>query len=232
VNVNAPGPAPGLSNSKTKAMTTTIPSLLVGNALSLVYLASGDARVNETRAAVDPLERRAVESVRRGEPGGYDYLVSKYSRRALSIAWGIVRDAADAEDLVQEAFVRAYEKIGRFREDEPFGPWLYRIVTNLALDLVRHRTKFPATPVEPHDERGELRAASREWTDTASRIDRAIESLPEMQRVVARLFIVEEFEHTEIAAMTGLAEGTVRSHLSHARKKLQEALKDLREESR
>jgi len=73
---------------------------------------------------------------------------------------------------------------------------------------------------------------SREWSDTASRIDRAIESLPEMQRVVARLFIVEEFEHAEIAAMTGLAEGTVRSHLSHARKKLQEALKDLREESR
>ncbi|MFA6956823.1 MAG: sigma-70 family RNA polymerase sigma factor [Thermoanaerobaculia bacterium] len=188
--------------------------------------------MNETRAAVDPLERRAVEAVRRGEPGGYDYLVSKYSRRALSIAWGIVRDAADAEDLVQEAFVRAYEKIGRFREGEPFGPWLYRIVTNLALDLVRHRTKFPATPVESHEERGELRAASREWSDTASRIDRAIESLPEMQRVVARLFIVEEFEHAEIAAMTGLAEGTVRSHLSHARKKLQEALKDLREESR
>jgi RNA polymerase sigma-70 factor (ECF subfamily) len=212
-----------------KALTA---SLLVGNPFSLVYLASRDARVNETRAAVDPLERRAVEAVRRGETGGYDYLVSKHSRRALSIAWGIVRNAADAEDLVQDAFVRAYEKIGRFREGEPFGPWLYRIVTNLSLDVVRHRAKFPATPVEAHDERGELRAAEAAWSDTASRIDRAIESLPEMQRVVARLFIVEEFEHAEIAAMTGLAEGTVRSHLSHARKKLQEALHDLREETR
>src|SRR5512133_1505484 len=194
-------------------MSTNLPSLLVGNPFSLVYLADGDARVNETRAAVDPLERRAVEAVRRGEPGGYDYLVSKYSRRALSIAWGIVRDASDAEDLVQEAFVRAYEKIGRFREGEPFGPWLYRIVTNLALDALKHRTKFPSTPVEPHDERGELRAAAPEWSDTASRIDRAIESLPDMQRVVARLFIVEEFEHAEIAAMTGLAEGTGRLRL-------------------
>ena len=210
-------------------MTTTI----VGNPLSLVYLARGDTRVDERRAAIDPLERRAVEAVRRGEPGGLDYLVSRYSRRALSIAWGIVRDAAEAEDLVQEAFVRAWEKIGRFREGEPFGPWLFRIVTNLALDVVKHRTKFPKTEVEAHDERGELRAAaSPEWSDTASRIDRAIEALPDMQRVVARLFIVEEFEHAEIAEMTGLAEGTVRSHLSHARRKLQEALRDLKKETR
>jgi RNA polymerase sigma-70 factor (ECF subfamily) len=213
-------------------MSFAVPYLHVGNPLPLIYLASGDARVNETRAVVDPLERRAVEAIRLGNPDGYTYLVSKYSRRALSIAWGIVRDTADAEDLVQEAFVRAYEKIGRFREGEPFGPWLYRIVTNLALDVVRHRTRFPATPVDPYEERGELRSPALEWSDTASRIDRAIESLPEMQRVVARLFIVEEFEHAEIAAITGLAEGTVRSHLSHARKKLQDALQDLREESR
>lgn len=207
-------------------------STLVGNALSLVYLAGGDARVNEPRAAVDPLERRAVEAARRGDGGGYDYLVAKYARRALSIAWGIVRDSAEAEDLAQEAFVRAYQAIGRFREGEPFGPWLFRIVTNLALDVVKHSTKFPATPVDVHDERGELRADHPGWSDTATRIDRAIEALPDMQRVVARLYIVEEFDHAEIAAMTGLAEGTVRSHLSHARKKLQEALADLKEERR
>ncbi|MBI2213484.1 MAG: sigma-70 family RNA polymerase sigma factor [Acidobacteria bacterium] len=207
-------------------------AILVGNPLTLVYLANGDARVNEPRVAADPLERRAIEAIRGGDSHGYDYLVSKHSRRALSIAWGIVRDASEAEDLVQDAFVRAYQKLDRFREGEPFGPWLYRIVTNLALDVLKHRTKFPATPVEIHDERGELRSVRAEWSDTAARIDRAIESLPEMQRVVARLFIVEEFEHAEIAAMTGLAEGTVRSHLSHARRKLQVALSDLREETR
>ena len=213
-------------------MTTTSHSLVVGNPLSLVYLASGDNRVSERPVAADPLERRAVEAVRSGDHGAYDYLVTKYSRRALSVAWGIVRDAAEAEDIVQEAFVKAYQKIDSFREGEPFGPWLYRIVTNLSLDVVRHRTKFPKTPVELGDERAELRTPGREWSDTPSRIDRAIESLPEMQRVVARLFIVEEFEHSEIAALTGLAEGTVRSHLSHARKKLREALQDLREEKR
>ena len=207
-------------------------SILVGNPLALVYRASGDSGVSETPQASDPLERRAVEAVRRGDPGAFDYLVAKHSRRALSIAWGIVRDPAEAEDLVQEAFVRAYEKIDRFRVGEPFGPWLYRIVTNLALDVVKHRTKFPKTPVELHDELGELRSPATEWSDTASRIDQAIEALPEMQRVVARLFIVEELEHADIAAMTGLTEGTIRSHLSHARKKLQDALQDLKEEKR
>jgi RNA polymerase sigma-70 factor (ECF subfamily) len=63
--------------------------------------------------------------------------------------------------------------------------------------------------------------------EIARRIDAALETLPEMQRVVARLHLVEQFEHQEIAAMMGLSDGTVRSHLSHARKKLQEKLADL-----
>ncbi|HVR41545.1 MAG TPA: sigma-70 family RNA polymerase sigma factor, partial [Thermoanaerobaculia bacterium] len=63
--------------------------------------------------------------------------------------------------------------------------------------------------------------------EIASRVDAAIESLPEMQRIVARLHLVEQFEHAEIAAMTGLSDGTVRSHLSHARRKLKEQLADL-----
>ncbi|HXG58818.1 MAG TPA: sigma-70 family RNA polymerase sigma factor [Thermoanaerobaculia bacterium] len=177
----------------------------------------------------DALERRAVSLVRNGDPSAYDYLVARYMKRVLSIAWGIVRNAADAEDLAQEAFVKAYEKIGSFREGEPFGPWVYRIVTNLALDLLKHRTKFrheEITPSEPGARRdhADLRAVSGE---IGERIDRAIESLPGMQRIVARLHLVEEFDHAAIAAMTGLAEGTVRSHLSLAKKKLREQLSDL-----
>ena len=63
-------------------------------------------------------------------------------KRVMSIAWGVVRNAADAEDLAQEAFVRAFQSIDRFRTGEPFGPWIYRIVTNLSLDVMKHRTKF------------------------------------------------------------------------------------------
>lgn len=184
---------------------------------------------DETARRDDPLETRAIAAVKGGDRSSYDYLVRKYTKRTVSIAWGIVRNAADAEDLAQEAFVKAFESIDRFRAGEPFGPWIYRIVTNLALDVMKHRTKFrdeEITEAEPAGRRdsAELPAVTGE---IAARIDRAIESLPEMQRVVARLFLVEEFEHVEIAQLTGLSEGTVRSHLSLGRKKLRELLADV-----
>ena len=182
--------------------------------------------------SLDPaLEQALIERARSGDTGAYDALVSHYLPRVVSIAWGIVRNAHDAEDLAQEAFVSAYQNIGRFRSGEPFGPWIYRIVTNRALDVVKHRTKFRSVELggdDPADRRdgADIGAASNE---IAQRIDEAIEELPEMQRVVARLHLVEELDHDEIAAITGLARGTVRSHLSLARAKLKEKLADLYE---
>jgi len=75
----------------------------------------GPNSVANSNQTDDPLERRSIEAVRSGDPDAYGYLVSKYMRRAVSIAWGIVRNGHDAEDLAQEAFVKAYESIGRFR---------------------------------------------------------------------------------------------------------------------
>jgi RNA polymerase sigma-70 factor (ECF subfamily) len=177
----------------------------------------------------DPLEGRAIVAVKSGDAAAYDYLVSKYLKRVISIAWGLVRNPADAEDLAQEAFVKAFENIGRFRTGEPCGPWIYRIVTNLGLDVVKHRTRFRHEELvesEPgvRRDQADLPALSNE---IGRRIDAAIETLPEMQRVVARLYLVEQFEHAEIAAMTGLSAGTVRSHLSLARAKLKDRLSDL-----
>lgn len=181
----------------------------------------------------DSFEQRAIDAVKGGDPSAYDYLVSKYMKRVVSIAWGIVRNAHDAEDLAQEAFVKAYQTIGRFKTGQPFGPWIYRIVTNLALDVVKHRKRFrheELRDVEPAARRDEADLPARSG-ELAARIDAAIESLPEMQRVVARLYLVEEFGHAEIAEMTGLSEGTVRSHLSLARGKLKERLSDLHGDS-
>ena len=179
----------------------------------------------------DPLEARAIARVQNGDAEAYDTLVSKYLRRVVAIAWSITRNATDAEDLAQEAFVKAYQNIGRFRPSEPFGPWIGRIVTNLALDVMKHRRKFR------HEElAGTEQAARRDGADVAavskdiaSRIDAALTELPEMQGLVARLHLVEEMSHAEIAAVMGLSDGTVRSHLSLARTKLKEKLADLYE---
>jgi RNA polymerase sigma-70 factor (ECF subfamily) len=189
------------------------------------------SEVDRTPTEADPNEQRAIAAVKSGDAGPYDYLVSKYMKRVVSIAWGIVRNADDAEDLAQEAFVKAYQTIERFKSGEPFGPWIYRIVTNLSLDVLKPRQRFrheELTDSHPaaRGDRADLAAVSNEL---ASRIDAAIQSLPEMQRIVARLFLVEHFEHAEIAGMTHLSEGTVRSHLSLARAKLREWLADLYE---
>jgi len=181
----------------------------------------------------DPSEARAIAAVKAGDAAAFDYLVSKYLKRVTSIAWGIVRSPQDAEDLAQEAFVKAYQSIGRFRTGEPFGPWIFRIVTNLALDVVKHRRRFrheELSDTEPAERRdhADLPAIANEL---GARIDAAIQSLPEMQRIVARLYLVEQFDHGEIAKMMKLSEGTVRSHLSLARKKLQDRLSDLHEAS-
>src|SRR5947207_10552340 len=192
-----------------------------------------DGEANDDSPGRDPLEARAIAAVKGGDEQQYGYLVTKYMKRVVSIAWGIVRNSHDAEDLAQEAFVKAYRTIGRFRAEQPFGPWIYRIVTNLALDVVKHRKRFrheELRDVEPAARRDDADLAARSG-ELAVRIDAAIESLPEMQRVVARLYLVEEFGHAEIAEMTGLSQGTVRSHLSLARGKLKERLSDLHGDS-
>lgn len=183
------------------------------------------------RTSDDPLEQRAIAAVQAGDATAYDYLVAKYTRRVVSIARNIVRNAHDAEDLAQEAFVKAYQSMGRFRSGEPFGPWIYRIVTNLTLDAIKHHNRFR------HEELTDAEQAARRdaadlpamTNEIAARIDAALEQLPEHQRVVARLNLVEGFDHAEVAAMMGLAEGTVRSHLSLARRRLRELLSDLYE---
>src|SRR5439155_13902649 len=115
----------------------------VGPLLSLGQLMFGvQSEDRRTRTEADPIEQRAISAVKNGDAGSYDYLVSKYMKRVVSIAWGIVRNADDAEDLAQEAFVKAFQTIERFKPGEPFGPWIYRIVTNLALDVLKHRQRF------------------------------------------------------------------------------------------
>ncbi|HVG25196.1 MAG TPA: sigma-70 family RNA polymerase sigma factor [Thermoanaerobaculia bacterium] len=177
----------------------------------------------------DPREARLIARAQQGDGEAYGVLVSEYLRRVVAIAFSIVRNGHDAEDLAQEAFVKAYQSIGRFRAGAAFGPWIGRIVTNLALDVVKHRTKFR------HDAIDDTHRATRRddaelpamQSDLASRIDAALDELPDMQRIVARLHLVEEMEQAEIAAVLGLSAGTVRSHLSLARTKLKARLADL-----
>ena len=168
-------------------------------------------------------ETQAIERAAAGDAASFGTLVEQYQEVAFRAAYLIVRDAAAAEDVAQDAFVRAYRQLYTFRRGEPFRPWLLRIVTNLALNEVRSRTRrtgllgrigvFAERSAEaPHD------AVSA--TDDASTLLRAISELPEDDRVVLHLRYYLELPEREIAAAIGKPTGTVKSRLHRAGRRL------------
>src|SRR2546426_12816249 len=94
-------------------------------------------------------EGAVVLAAQAGEEAAFAEIVRRYQRAVYRVAYGMTRNAADADDLAQEAFVRAYRAIGRFRVGEPLFPWLSRITVNLAYSLHRRRRRRPETPLEP-----------------------------------------------------------------------------------
>lgn len=141
------------------------------------------------------------------------------------VARAVTGNAMDADDAAQEAFLSALDRIETYDRSRPFGPWLMRIASNAAIDLLRRRAVRSA---EPLDER--LAAPARspaqdaEAADIRERLRAALARLPERQRVALTLFDVEGYPHAAIAEILGIPEGTVRSDVFHARRALRNML--------
>lgn len=171
-------------------------------------------------------EREYVLAAQGGDQDAFASLVRLHERRAYAVTRAIVLTHEDAEDAVQEGFLHAFRALDRFLPDQPFGAWLYRIMANSALDLVRRRkvrdadelTEMVAMPFRDPGEADELR----------TRLSDAITHLTERQRAVIVFHDVEGFTHGEIGQMLGIPEGTARSDLHHARATLRGLLKDVR----
>lgn len=142
-------------------------------------------------------------------------------RRAFAIAFRILQHREDAEDTVQDAFIRALERIDALDPSRPFGPWLYRIVVNKALNSRRART-VRTTDEIPADAVSMTTSPDTDADRSAlrHRLSTALESLSEKQRTIVQLADIEEFTSGEIADMLGIADGTVRWHLHQARRTL------------
>ncbi len=169
-----------------------------------------------------------------GDRVAFEGLVRRYTRPAFAVAVGIVREPADAEDVVQDAFVRALERLEDCRNPAKFGSWFLQIVRNRAHSVRRYLGVRQAAPLDalplasaepgPHTEA--VRARLRR--DLAE----AIGALTDVQQDVVILHDLEGWKHREIGEMLDLPEGTVRAHLHHARRALREheALKRSSEE--
>jgi RNA polymerase sigma-70 factor (ECF subfamily) len=168
-------------------------------------------------------ESSAIERSRRGDANAFGSLVERYQEAAFRTAYLVTRDAAAAEDVAQEAFVRAYRELHRFHRGDPFRPWLLRIVHNLALNEVRSRKRrsavaervaVVASSVEPPAD-AELTAR-----DEAHTVLRAIGELDADDRQILHLRWFLELPEAEIAVAIGRPAGTVKSRLHRAGQRL------------
>ena len=185
-------------------------------------------------------DKRLILRAQAGDTGAFRLLVERHQRRVFAIALGLVRDEQDAREIAQEAFLRVHKGLPEFHGGSSFFTWLYRIVTNLSIDLMRKPSRreaelhfaleaddgespvLPASDADPYDvvHRGQL----------SLRIQAALEQLPPYHRGVILMREVEGLSYEEMAAAMQVSKGTIMSRLFHARKKLQRALSDCHEE--
>jgi len=175
----------------------------------------------------DPAEADLLGKARGGNLLAFEEVVRRYERRVYAVAFRIVRRHDVADDVTQEAFIRAHRALDSFDPSRPFGPWICRIAANLAINHVRspesREEPLPEGHAEqpsadPGPEGGVLEREGREI------LERALDALPGEQRAVFVLRVYEELSYREIADALGLSPGTVMSRLSRAREKLRHAL--------
>ena len=178
-----------------------------------------------TGACVTTLIARAEAEVREA---GFGACVAENQRRVFQIAYGVLGNAADAEDVAQETFLRAYQKFPSLREGEKFRAWVNRIAFRLALNRQRGQRRRMARDTAWHvaEMRAEVDGAKNaEQQVMVNQLRREIEELPEKLRSALQLSLVEEMEAEDVGAVLGIPAGTVRSRLHTARKLLLEAMK-------
>jgi RNA polymerase sigma-70 factor (ECF subfamily) len=181
------------------------------------------------RAGREQDDWRLVVRVQRGDGRAFDVLVQRYMRRAFSIAYRLLENRADAEDLVQDAFIAALEGIDGFEPGRDFGPWLFRIVVNRGLNARKARSLRRTEVIPEHTaSRTPSPERSAERMELQDALRNALDGLDEHRATIVRLHELEGFSSPEIGAMLELAEGTVRWHLHQARAELREVLEAFR----
>uniref|UniRef100_A0A7C2JZA7 RNA polymerase sigma factor n=1 Tax=Schlesneria paludicola TaxID=360056 RepID=A0A7C2JZA7_9PLAN len=171
-------------------------------------------------------EARLVEEARRGSKSAFGELVLRYERRVLRLILQFIRDETLAEDLAQETFVRAYQRLDQFDPSRRFGPWLFRIAVNLTLDHLRRRKRrglwalFSETPGDRTPDPAVV--DPRQALDLSQEVQKVLEQLPESYRTVLVLRDLENFSTSEIAAILNRKEATIRWRLAEARTRFQQ----------
>lgn len=180
-------------------------------------------------------EQQWIDAARQGDTAAFGHLVNRHEKALFRTVFRMIRDRDEAREVVQEAMVRAWENLDRFRGEAPFAGWLSRIAIHLALNKIRQSKKF----VRPENEE-QHEAVIGSPPDTQSNplenllaqearaaLETAIGELPDEFRVPLMLRIHEEYSYEEIGEALGLPMGTVMSRLYRARERLAQRVREL-----
>jgi RNA polymerase sigma-70 factor (ECF subfamily) len=185
-------------------------------------------------------DRALITKAQAGDTAAFRSLVERHQRRAFAIALSLVRDENDARELVQDAFLRVFKGLGSFQGGSSFFTWLYRIITNLSIDLIRKpgrqagdldEKRFDTEDsLEPFPLLSRVDGADPAEVvrrrEIAARLQVALDALPSYHRGVIVMREIEGLSYEEMAQVMGVSKGTIMSRLFHARQKLQRALVD------
>ena len=189
--------------------------------------------------SADVSDLSLVRRVQRGDKGAFDALVLKYQHKVVKLVMRYVRNPAEAEDIAQDAFIKAYRALPQFRGDSAFYTWLYRIAINTAKNAVVSRDRSPIdfdldlqNSDESYDMQGRLKDSETPEALTLteeirSTVNSAIDALPEDLRTAIVLRELEGLSYEEIADAMGCPVGTVRSRIFRAREAIDRRLREV-----
>jgi RNA polymerase sigma-70 factor, ECF subfamily len=195
---------------------------------------SPEASTKTPQTSVAGVHAEMIERARRGDTAAFEALLGEARPRALVVAMKVLHDPDDAEDAVQEAFLKAWRNLARFEGRSAFATWIHRIVMNSSLDMLRRRACRPsALPAEEegNERRPRLEPSTMETperalvrTEAQRLVHGALAELSPAHRQTVTLREIEEHSYEEIAQISACPIGTVMSRLHHARKRLAEEL--------
>lgn len=163
---------------------------------------------------------------RRGDGEAFALLVRRHQDRVYTVALRSLGDRAAAEDVAQQAFLRAFERCGAYDRRWRFTTWLYRIVANLCIDEHRRRARWRYVPMDAAIQWGASRDDALEAREAADRLRRGLDGLSPDVRIVLALRYVSEMSYADIAAIRGISIETVKSHLRRGKARLRALLAD------
>jgi len=177
------------------------------------------------------MESEIIRTILDGNPQKFSYFIAEYKHMAYSIAFRMVGNREDAEEIVQDSFIRAYKSLNKFRRDSKFSTWFYRIVVNRALSVKSSKNQVVESDLDgirnTNFEQIESDLNELAKSDRTRFITSALDRLSDEDRLLLTLFYLSENSVEEISEITGIKPDNVKMKLSRARKKMYVVLEQL-----